>query len=287
MSAVMKFCDMKPFIRYAQCLEVKAGRRAFLSLTAYDNRLFYCKSGSGEITVDGQVYDIRKGSLIFWRAGSDYSLYTDSDMVLLGCNFDFTLEHAFLSAPIPPSKSSEFNRKSIVETVHFEDAPCFSSVVYLNNMHLIERRLSEIHGEFLKHLAFYNERMSALFHSVLCDVLRETIFSTASSGKKSVIDEILLYVSENYKEELNNATLGRQFGYHPNYINHLVVQHTGMSLHKYLLTARINRAIDLLQTTDMPVSLIATEVGFSDYNHFLKYFKQATGYTTKAFRSGK
>lgn len=42
--------------------------------------------------------------------------------------------------------------------------------------------------------------------------------------------------------------------------------------------------MELLQNTDMPVAEISEQVGFADYNHFLKYFKRVTGYTTKAFR---
>jgi YesN/AraC family two-component response regulator len=38
-------------------------------------------------------------------------------------------------------------------------------------------------------------------------------------------------------------------------------------------------------TTDMLVSDIAERVGFKDYNHFLKYFKKNTGYTTRSFRT--
>ena len=52
-----------------------------------------------------------------------------------------------------------------------------------------------------------------------------------------------------------------------------MVAHTGLSLYRYVLKYRINRAIDLLQTTDMPAFEIAERVGFKDYNHFLKYFK--------------
>ena len=283
MPPIQKFCECKPFIRFAQRLRVTAGRRAFLHLTAYDNRLFYCASGSGSIEIGGQTYEIKKGALMLWNAGNEYSLYTDNEMELLGCNFDYGWGHSYLAAPIPPA-STNFDEKSIIERVAFSDAPCLSSVIYLNNMHLCERPLEQIYDEFTKRLAFCNEKMSAAFYSILCDIVREATFALSARGKKSKIEEILLYISEHYHEDITNTILGREFGYHPNYINHLVVQHTGMSLHKYLLNTRINRAIDMLQTTDKPVSVIAGEVGFSDYNHFLKYFKQATGYTTKAFR---
>ena len=288
MPTSLQFCDIKPFIRYAQRLSVSDCSN-FSSLTAYDNRFFYCLTGKGHIIIDGKDYPMQKGTLILWGAGVPYDILVDKgeEMELLGCNFDYTQEHSFLAAPIPPAHDS-FNEKDILERIFFSDAPCLSSVVYQKNMHLVESTAAEIFDEFTKHFSFFRESMSALFLKILCAIVREEIFSADSvNRKRQKVQEILAYISENYRLELTNRTLGEKFGYHPNYINYLVVQHTGMSLHKYLLGIRINRAIDLLQTTDIPVSTISAEVGFSDYNHFLKYFKQATGYTTKAFRAGK
>lgn len=288
MQTILNFCDTLPFVRYAQRLTVTCSSN-FSSLTAYDNRFFYCLSGNGFININGNTYPIKKGTLMLWPAGLEYDLCAEKEqyMELLGCNFDYTKEHSFLSAPIPPAKAN-FSERDILERITFSDAPCLSGVIHLNNMHLVEPIALQIFDEFTKHFALFRESMSALFLKILCEVVRESQFlADGANLKRQKVQEILAFVSENYQEELTNSVLGERFGYHPNYINHLVVQHTGMSLHKYLLGIRINRAIDLLQTTDMPVSLISSEVGFADYNHFLKYFKQATGYTTKAFRSGK
>ena len=286
MRSVLRFCDIRPFIRYAQRLTVSSFS-SFSGLSAFDNRFFYCAGGTGSIIIDGEEFSMQKGSLIIWPSGVQYSLLSSEGMELIGCNFDYTWEHSFLPAPIPPSRHA-ISDSDRLESISFSDAPQLSRVLYLKNMHRVETLAAGIYDEYSRHLSLYLENMSALFWQLLCIASREYIFSADGQGRKNtVVDEILLYISEHHREELNNTLLGERFGYHPNYINHLVVQHTGMSLHRYLLSIRINRAIDLLQTTDMPVTQISFEVGFADYNHFLKYFKQATGYTTKAFRNGK
>ena len=57
-----------------------------------------------------------------------------------------------------------------------------------------------------------------------------------------------------------------------------------MSVHHYLISCRINAAIELLQASDLKAAEIAEAVGFNDISHFLKYFKKATGKTTRDFR---
>lgn len=44
---------------------------------------------------------------------------------------------------------------------------------------------------------------------------------------------------------------------------------------------RLLKAKELLQATDMSVAEIATAVGFSDYNYFLRAFKKAFGISPK------
>ncbi len=285
MSASLLLQEIRPFIRYAQILEVTE-LSPFRDLAAYDNRFFFCAAGSGVITVDGKEYPMKKGYIIIWRPGLRYTLASDEggSMTLLGFNFDYTAKNSYLSAPIPPG-GADFDRSAVLEQVTFSDADILNDVVYINNMHLLEDQIREICSEYNSRRSFYNVKISGLFMAVLTETLRECQLERDNIRRsKGKVYEVLQYIADNYAENISNIMLGKKFGYHPNYINHLVVQHTGMSLHKYLLSYRVNKAIELLQNTDMPVAEISEQVGFADYNHFLKYFKRVTGYTTKAFR---
>ena len=59
---------------------------------------------------------------------------------------------------------------------------------------------------------------------------------------------------------------------------------TGQSPIDYLLQRRLQRAMQLLITTDRSVSQIAFEVGFNDSNYFTRQFKRAQGASPLAFR---
>lgn len=60
---------------------------------------------------------------------------------------------------------------------------------------------------------------------------------------------------------------------------------TGLTPHRYLTQARIERAKTLLRESDLPLVVIADEAGFSDQSHMSKVFKNWTGSTPKQFRN--
>jgi AraC family transcriptional regulator len=65
-----------------------------------------------------------------------------------------------------------------------------------------------------------------------------------------------------------------------------MIQHTGMTLHQYVLKSRLEYAMTLLHTTDKSVNDIALELGFYSLSHFSNYFKKETGTTPVLYRRG-
>jgi len=74
----------------------------------------------------------------------------------------------------------------------------------------------------------------------------------------------LLHCISNYNESLTNHIVSELFNIHPNYINDQMVMHTGLSLHKYIISLRISKAIGMLETTNMQITEIAYNVEFKN-----------------------
>ena len=85
------------------------------------------------------------------------------------------------------------------------------------------------------------------------------------------------YVREHYREPLTNESVAAHFSYHKNYINSLIKNETGTTLHKYLLHYRIERAEELLVSGEYSVMEAAEAVGFAECTHFSRAFKKITG----------
>jgi len=59
---------------------------------------------------------------------------------------------------------------------------------------------------------------------------------------------------------------------------------TGVTLHRYLTRARVERVKALLLESDQSLAVIADATGFSDQSHMSKAFKRFTGTTPGLFR---
>lgn len=59
---------------------------------------------------------------------------------------------------------------------------------------------------------------------------------------------------------------------------------TGSSPHAYLLRCRIERALDLLARTKLPVSTIARDAGFAHASHLARRIRRVTGLSPEQFR---
>jgi len=60
----------------------------------------------------------------------------------------------------------------------------------------------------------------------------------------------------------------------------------GIPLGRYLQNYRLNRAMALLRTTDLPIAEVAEEAGFGSPQAFSRVFKQKTGTSPRAYRRG-
>jgi AraC-like DNA-binding protein len=61
-------------------------------------------------------------------------------------------------------------------------------------------------------------------------------------------------------------------------------QSVGVTPHDYLIRRRVERTMELLSGTDMPLSEIALATGFADQSHCARRFRQHVGMSPKAYR---
>ena len=57
-----------------------------------------------------------------------------------------------------------------------------------------------------------------------------------------------------------------------------------MGIAAYIKKLRMEKAKELLKQTDLTISQVAAQTGFSDYNYFCRVFKKETGIPAKKYR---
>jgi len=256
-------------------------------IRAYDHRLFYILEGHGVIQVAGRSYPAEPGALFLWHSRHPYRLSADEDNCLqvIVVNFDFTWTNSQIDRALPVAASEACDPALMLEDLVFTDQPVMNQPVIMTGLQLLEPELLMMSREYAGQKIYYRLRLSALFLSVLAELTRLTASGAGGSEITGKVDKVISYIHEHCQDEMNNRMLGERFNYHPNYLNRLMLRHTGCSLHQYVLNCRINLALKLLQTTDDPVAEICSRVGFKDFSYFSKYFRQATGRSPSAYRN--
>jgi AraC family transcriptional regulator len=91
-------------------------------------------------------------------------------------------------------------------------------------------------------------------------------------------------VGDNLAEDLTLAEIAREVHMSPYHFSRLFKLSTGFSPHQYIIRQRIERAKALLTNTDLPVSVVAREVGFASPSHFAQQFRRLVGVSPRSFR---
>lgn len=119
---------------------------------------------------------------------------------------------------------------------------------------------------------------------VLGELFQDAGFDERYWGKNSVADEAKFYLDVNYSEKLKLKAVAHNLGVHPNYLTRVFHEKYGVTPKQYLLNLKLQKACQLLRTTDLPVSVIAGSMGFDDGMAFSKLFKKTYGCAPSEYR---
>lgn len=97
------------------------------------------------------------------------------------------------------------------------------------------------------------------------------------------VQRVIEYIHEHLGSDLSLFALAEVAQLSPYHLLRLFKQATGQTPYHYLLTARLQRAQDMLRHTDAPISEVALLTGFADQSHLTRHFKRAFGITPALF----
>lgn len=105
--------------------------------------------------------------------------------------------------------------------------------------------------------------------------------NTNSTG---TLQAILHYIDLHYKQPLTREEIANAVGYSPSHISHVFSGAMDMTLMEYITMLRMGEAKQLLRSTQLPVSRIAMQLGFSSIRSFNRFFHKETGISPTQYR---
>lgn len=92
------------------------------------------------------------------------------------------------------------------------------------------------------------------------------------------------FIQENFDKDLNMAMVSNHVSFNYSYFSQAFKEYTGESFVHYLKKLRIERARELLATTDFKVYEISERAGFENVKHFSRVFKEMEGVSPQEYR---
>ncbi|NLO40950.1 MAG: response regulator [Ruminiclostridium sp.] len=123
-----------------------------------------------------------------------------------------------------------------------------------------------------------NRRLSLIaLKKNITDILEKTISLMREDRRKnsrSYLYNVKEHIDSNFDKELTVANLAEREFLDAGYLGEAFIRQFGCSINEYQHRLRIEKAIDLINNSQMKLSDIATVVGYNNYNNFFTHFEK-------------
>lgn len=233
--------------------------------------LIYCIKGSGWYNVYGQRHDVRKNQwfIIPKKEPHIYASNNDAPWTIYWIHFTGNVagiygDGRYTPTDIEPGTSSRITeRNTVFEEIFLtlSDNYCLENLRYASS--LLYGFLASF--RYLKNYRKYNSQ-------------RERIDTT------DIVGMAVRYMKENLEKQLTLSEIAHYIGYSTSQFSFIFRNSTGHSPLNYFNMLKIQRACQLLETTDMKINQICSKVGIDDNYYFSRLFTKVVGIPPKKYR---
>lgn len=140
-----------------------------------------------------------------------------------------------------------------------------------------------LRSHFLKSWLSVDEKEQ--LSNLLRELFRLVLTRVTYGGKGGeLLHKVVNFIEANLSQKLKLNLVARSVGLSSSYMSRMLRKRYGITFTGLLTRLRIQRAIQLLATTDLSVSSVAHRLGFSDQSYFTKVFRKHTNLTPRTFR---
>lgn len=108
---------------------------------------------------------------------------------------------------------------------------------------------------------------------------------SSSSMSRYYLEWAFTYIDQNFQNDITVADIAKSCKIHRNYLGKIFREQLGTSPQEFLITYRMNKAVQLLQTTKLAIKDIGNAVGYPNQLHFSRAFKNIYGIPPSQWRS--
>ena len=103
-------------------------------------------------------------------------------------------------------------------------------------------------------------------------------------ARPDMMRQVKFYLTQNYSSSVTLEQLAARFEISAANLSRLFRHEFGVGFSRYLTTLRLESAVAMLNSTNLPVSEVALRCGFSTGGYFIRVFRKHFGVTPKNYR---
>lgn len=231
-----------------------------------DYHILYITNGCCHAEADGEQIDVHAGQMLLFKPFEKqvYRFYAADESVSCFIHFSGTQCEDLLS-----------------------ELGISDRVTNVGLSHTLQKIFTEMRDEYRLERPFKKQVCSALLLRFLAGAAQHIKYNAEdiNINYKKRMDEICNCMHKNYKKNIPVEFYAKMCSLSADRFTHAFKESVGVSPKKYMLQAKVNASLNLLENTDLNICEIAEYVGISDANYFTRLIKRYTGHTPKYFRT--
>lgn len=248
----------------------------------------YVYEGTAVIHTENNIFKLNSGDFILIKPDTPHSITLSTEnenqrMWMCCCIF-----------------TQKYFRNINSDYMNISELSCYSLYNLLNSNASILIKLSDDNAQNVKHLLWsiaheYNHYTAGSNYIIKHTLVNLFIYITRiyayESGsisnvvsKSHEIDELTKYIRSNFGCKLSLEFLAQHMHISKEYLSRYFKKYTGKTISEYLCEIRIEKAMQMLQTTTHSINDICEYCGYSSIGNFQKTFKKITGMSPCAYR---
>lgn len=239
-----------------------------------EHRVFYIEQGGADFWVKDKHYKLQKNDVFYVSVGTPYKMEAFKESAIFVLYFDMTMKNSNFKERIKPRgivHNSDFlcqfkliDKNGEVDYLYL-NSPV--TVKWINRIKL--QSIEDISNEYVI------SKLSGLVTILLSEMLDNQNMTIKRKSFVYVAEFITDYIHKNYSKKIVLEDFEELLNFHKNYLNRCFKKYTGVSIYKYLLNYRLEKATYFLMYTGMSVNEVAEKVGFENSKSFSTAFKKA------------
>lgn len=243
----------------------------------------YIKSGNGSYLIDDKLYHLSSGDIVILSNVETHVLIVSEKSSLINQVIHF--EPRFIWSQMDNSFDSRYLDIFFNRSRAFNN--CLSHTKEVTSK--IGELFSEIEEEFLNKNNGYDLMIKVNLLNILVLILRQYDFKPSNTNiispyNTNCINEILDYIDFNLHNEISLKDLADIAHMNISYFSTFFKKYNGIGPAKYIMSKRIEKALDYLKFSDKNITEISTLCGFTNMTSFYNAFKKLNGTSPLDYR---